>query len=67
MPYPYAEARTQAEHGLLARESGRTIQAKASLERAAAIFQRLGAAWDVQRTRQAIAELVLAVARKAAE
>jgi Flp pilus assembly protein TadD len=57
MPYNYAEARTRAEHGLLAGQSGRRIQARASLEQAAAIFQRLAATRDVQHTRQALAAL----------
>jgi predicted ATPase len=57
MPYPYAEARTRAEHGLLAGHRDRRTQAQALLEQAAAIFQRLGAARDVQRAWQALTAL----------
>jgi predicted ATPase len=57
MPYPYAKARALAERGTLQEQRGCHSEARASLEQAAAIFERLGAARDVQRVRRALTAL----------
>lgn len=57
MPFPYGEARLHHELGLVARDAGDGAEARRQLEQALAIFQRLGARSDVQRTEEAIAAL----------
>jgi tetratricopeptide (TPR) repeat protein len=55
MPYPYVEARTLQVYGLLHRERGEPQAAREKLEAALAIFRRLGAREDVERTEQLLA------------
>jgi tetratricopeptide (TPR) repeat protein len=57
MPYPYAEARLLQVHGQLHAEQGEPEQAQERLEAALAIFRRLGARKDVERTEQVLATL----------
>ena len=57
MPYPYAEARTLYELGLMHGETDAPQQARECLEEALAIFQRLGAQPYIKRTEQALAEI----------
>ena len=54
MPNPHTEARILMELGLLDRRMGRGEQATEYLDAALAIFQRLGARKDVERTEQAL-------------
>jgi tetratricopeptide (TPR) repeat protein len=57
MSYPYAEARTLYELGLMHGETDAPQQARECLEEALAIFGRLGAQPYIERTEQALAEL----------
>jgi tetratricopeptide (TPR) repeat protein len=57
MPYPYAEATALFEWGSLDAASDDPGQARARLEDALAIFTRLGARKDVERTERAVKEL----------
>jgi tetratricopeptide (TPR) repeat protein len=57
MPYPYAEARLLQVDGLLHAQKGEPEAARERLEAALAIFQRLGARKDAERTEQAITAL----------
>jgi predicted nucleotidyltransferase len=57
MPYPYAEARLLDVYGRLHTQKGEPEAARERLEGALAIFRRLGARTDVERTEQAIADL----------
>jgi tetratricopeptide (TPR) repeat protein len=54
MPYPYAEGRIHYEDGLLHLQFGRPTAARARLERARSLFQRLGAQKDVELTARAL-------------
>jgi tetratricopeptide (TPR) repeat protein len=55
MAYPYAEARILVEYGLLHGQRGEPDPARKRLEEALAVFQRLGAKKDIERTEQALA------------
>jgi tetratricopeptide (TPR) repeat protein len=55
LPHPYAEARILVQMGLLERQHGNLQGAGERLKEALAIFRRLGAAKDVERTEQALA------------
>jgi tetratricopeptide (TPR) repeat protein/transcriptional regulator with XRE-family HTH domain len=66
MPYPYAEARLLHIYGLLHAGKGKLEPARERLEAALAIFRRLGARKDVERTAQAIADLGQRAAEPAA-
>jgi tetratricopeptide (TPR) repeat protein len=57
MPFPYMEARVLEQMGILQQQRADPEQAQARLEEALAIFQRLGAKKDVERTEQALAAL----------
>jgi tetratricopeptide (TPR) repeat protein len=61
MPFPYGEARALFELGLMLRQKGDADGAWERLREALAIFERLGARLDVERTEQALAELPVAV------
>jgi tetratricopeptide (TPR) repeat protein len=54
LPYPYAEACALYECGAMYSTKGEPDQAHERLEEALAIFQRLGARKDVERTDQAL-------------
>jgi adenylate cyclase len=54
MPYPYAEARALHEHGMLHLRWKDPEQARQYLTEALAIFRRLGAKKDIERTEQAM-------------
>jgi class 3 adenylate cyclase/tetratricopeptide (TPR) repeat protein len=56
MPYPYAEARALAEYGVMRCQQGEPQQGRERLEAALAIFRRLGALKDIERTQRALAE-----------
>ena len=58
LPFPYAEARILFEMGMMYVRRGEATQAQERLDEALAIFERLGARKDVERTEQALAELV---------
>jgi tetratricopeptide (TPR) repeat protein len=57
LPYPYGEARLLAVYGRLNAQAGQPEQARDHLAAALAIFRRLGARKDVERTEQALATL----------
>jgi hypothetical protein len=57
MPYPYAEARLLEEESRLHQQLGESEPARQQLEEALAIFQRLGALKDVERTEHVLARL----------
>jgi hypothetical protein len=57
MPYPHAEALILRELGQLSRRKGKAADARERLEEALAVFQRLGARKDVERTEQELAAL----------
>jgi tetratricopeptide (TPR) repeat protein len=57
LPYPYAEARAQSEWGRMLLRRGEPQRGRKTLEEALAIFQRLGARKDVDRTEQALEEM----------
>jgi tetratricopeptide (TPR) repeat protein len=57
MPYPYAEARILFQIGAMYVKQGGLEQARASLEAALAIFRRLGARKDFERTEQLLSTL----------
>jgi tetratricopeptide (TPR) repeat protein len=57
MPYPYAEARLLCVDGEMHMQKEEPDQAWKRLEAALAIFRRLGARKDAERTEQAIADL----------
>jgi tetratricopeptide (TPR) repeat protein len=57
MPYPYAQARALNQHGMTHVQKGEPQQARSRMEEALALFQRLGAGKDVERTEQALAAL----------
>ena len=57
MPYPYAEARLLHVHGQLLAVQGEPELARKRLEAALAIFRRLGARKDLERTEQLVATL----------
>jgi len=57
MPNPYTEARILVELGLLNRQEGKGERAEEQLTESLAIFQRLGARKDIERTEQELAEL----------
>ena len=59
MPYPYAEARLLHVVGLLHIAKDELAPARAHLEVALDIFQRLGARWDAARAAQDIAALTV--------
>jgi hypothetical protein len=50
MPYPHGEGRLLEVYGRLHRDRGVTTAARERLEAAPAIFRRLGAGKDVERT-----------------
>ena len=54
MPYPYAEGRSLFEYGVLQGKSGDPGRACERLSQALAIFQRLGARKDVERTEEVL-------------
>jgi class 3 adenylate cyclase/tetratricopeptide (TPR) repeat protein len=56
MPNPYTEARILVELGLLEEQDGVSPRANAQLQEALAIFRRLGALKDIERTQRALAE-----------
>jgi tetratricopeptide (TPR) repeat protein len=56
MPYPYAEARALYEYGVMRCRQGEPQHGHERLEAALAIFRRLGARKDVERTQRALAE-----------
>jgi hypothetical protein len=55
MPYPYAEARLLQVDGQMRAERGAPDQAREQLAAALAIFRRLGARKDIERTEQLLA------------
>jgi tetratricopeptide (TPR) repeat protein len=55
MPYPYAEARALYEYGRMRCRQGEREQGCERLQEALAIFRRLGAQKDVERTEQELA------------
>jgi DNA-binding SARP family transcriptional activator/tetratricopeptide (TPR) repeat protein len=57
MPYPYAEGRVLQEYGRMLAIRREPEQGRILLLEALALFQRLGARLDVQRTKQALAAL----------
>jgi tetratricopeptide (TPR) repeat protein len=57
MPYPYAEARLLHVYGLVHVEQGEPEAARERLEAALAIFRRLGARKDMERTEQMLTSL----------
>jgi tetratricopeptide (TPR) repeat protein len=57
MPYPYGEARLLHVYGLLHRQRGEPQAARQRLGAALAIFRRLGARKDSERTEQLLASL----------
>jgi tetratricopeptide (TPR) repeat protein len=57
MPYPYAEARLLDVESRLHQQLGESEPARQRLEEALAIFQRLGARKDVERTEHVLAGL----------
>jgi class 3 adenylate cyclase/tetratricopeptide (TPR) repeat protein len=57
MPHPYAEARIAYQDGVMQRRRGEHEQARGQLQGALAIFHRLGASKDVERTEQVLTEL----------
>jgi tetratricopeptide (TPR) repeat protein len=57
MPYPYAEGRLLSVYGLLSARRGEQEAARERLEVALAIFRRLGARKDIERTEQALSML----------
>jgi Tfp pilus assembly protein PilF len=57
MPYPYAEARLLHVYGQMHMAKGEPGPARERLEAALAIFRRLGARKDAERSEQALAEL----------
>jgi hypothetical protein len=58
LPYPYAEGRLLQVYGDMYIQKGEADPARERLEAALAIFRRLGAHKDVERTEQALAGLV---------
>lgn len=60
LPYPYAQARVLSDLGLLAAVRGDPHATRAYLEQALAIFRRLGAKKDTERTEQTLAGLARA-------
>lgn len=54
MPYPYAEAVALLEYGLLDIARGQPNQGWERLREASAIFRRLGARKDLERTEQSL-------------
>jgi tetratricopeptide (TPR) repeat protein len=57
MPHPYAEARALHEYGLMHGQKGEPDQMRLQLEQALAIFERLSAKKDVERTERALGAL----------
>jgi hypothetical protein len=57
LPYPYGEARLLAVYGRLHAQQGQPEQARQRLEAALAIFRRLGARKDAERTEHQLAAL----------
>jgi tetratricopeptide (TPR) repeat protein len=57
MPYPYAEARILFQRGAMHLKQGEPEPARETLEAAQAIFRRLGARKDTERTEQLLATL----------
>jgi transcriptional regulator with XRE-family HTH domain/tetratricopeptide (TPR) repeat protein len=57
MPYPHGEARLLQVYALLHRERDEATAARARLDEALAIFQRLGARKDLERVQQDISNL----------
>jgi tetratricopeptide (TPR) repeat protein len=57
MPYPYAEAHALCEYGVLHAKKGEPQRARGRLEEALAIFRRLGARKDLERTEQLLTTL----------
>ena len=55
--YAYGEGRFLHVYGLMLARKGEPVPARERLEAALAIFQRLGARKDAERTEQAIADL----------
>jgi tetratricopeptide (TPR) repeat protein len=55
MPYPYGEARMLHTYGLMHAQKGEPAPARERLEEALAIFRRLGARKDIERTEQELA------------
>jgi tetratricopeptide (TPR) repeat protein len=64
MQYPYVEARALCEHGLMYSQKGEQVQGRERLEEGLAIFQRLGARKDVERTEQALRQLQVASSKR---
>ena len=59
MAFPYAEARIRRERAQLHALKGEPDETERQLRQALAIFQRLGAKKNVERTDQGLAELTL--------
>jgi tetratricopeptide (TPR) repeat protein len=59
MPYPYAEARILTEYSMLSEQRGEPDVSRRQLEKALAVFQRLGATKDVERTERALRGSIL--------
>ena len=57
MPYPYAEGRLLHVYSEMHAQKGEPEPARERLEAALAIFRRLGARKDAERTEQALADL----------
>lgn len=58
LPSPYLQAQILYEIGWMATQSGESSEGRSRLADALAIFRRLGARWDVERTEQALARFV---------
>ncbi|MGH2447457.1 MAG: tetratricopeptide repeat protein, partial [Chloroflexota bacterium] len=61
IPYPYAEARILADLGELLMDRGETREAREHLDEALGIFERLGAAKDVERVETLLGGVGVAV------
>jgi tetratricopeptide (TPR) repeat protein len=57
IPFPYEEARSLQAYGLMHQQKGEPGSARERLEAALAIFRRLGARKDLERTQQVLATL----------
>jgi tetratricopeptide (TPR) repeat protein len=55
LPYPYAEGRVLYEMGVLERQRGEPERAQERLDEALAIFRKLGAGKDIERTEHVLA------------
>jgi len=64
MPYPFAEGRLLHAYGVLHQEKGEPWQARAYLEEALAIFQRLGACAEAARAQRTLDDVDTAWMRR---